>query len=409
MKFLYTVLHSLRTKMAKARPRYSDVVKKNLITERDEKDILAERIRHLKNDIPLPYKEALEDIERKFENIQLKNVQDKQELNDKINQLIIRVSNLERQIEKLQRIDTIDAGEAMKIMEIHVASFILPPGEKIASVGAFDQMLESKKNENRWEYLRNQCEIEWTSKHLKVKEDLIKYRNSDAHYKKFDLAQLTEAMIKRMPHREQQCKDLVVLFERVNSLMKFGMITSESVVRDVAKRKLRKEGLDVMISQIERECYRDVQYLQDITIEKAKEHLIQYIPGRTCLISNLTEVIKETNGPRLGNVVKRMEMEIVSQILQNPTIVTFNDLNNSGSTEANSQWNELIDGKAWSEAHNKAITELKKLSNGKYDTVNILPLNIAQLHIPDFLGETLWEAGSDVLKIFTRWEKRDRK
>ena len=401
--------------MAKARASYSDMVKKNLMPRRNEKDILAEKIRHLKENIPLSCKKSLEDIDQTFKDILLKNDQDKRELNEKINQLRIRVSKLEQQIEKLQRIETIDAGEAMKIMEIHVASFILPPEEEIASVGAFDQMLESKRDEDRWEYLRGQCEIKWTDKHLKVKEDLIKYRNADAHHKKFVLAHLEEAMIKRMPHRKQQCKDLVLLFERVDSLRKFGMVISESVVRDVAKRKLRKEDLDV-IRQIEKECHRDVQYLQDVTMEKAKEHLVRHIPGRTRLISKLTEIIKETNGPRFGNVVKQMEMKIVSHILQNPAIVTFNDLNKcivsdkSGSIEAlKLQWNELTNAKAWSEAHNKAITELKKLSNGKYGTEKFLPLSIAHLHIPDFLGQTLWEAGSDILEIFTRWEKKERK
>ena len=398
--------------MAEAVQTYSEVTKKQL--RPSEEDILAKKIQKLKQDIPDPLRNGLEEIVQSFKQIQLQHEQDKQKQQKEINQLKIRVSNLQRQIEKLQQIDAIDAGEAMKIMEIHVASFVLPPTKEIASVGAFDQMFEyTKKNKSdtRWTYLQNRVNMKWSDKHLKVKEDLIKYRNIHAHHHKFDLAQLKSAMIKRMPHREQQCKDLVVLFERVDSLIKFAVITSESVVRDIAQKKLRKEHIMDLINKIETECYRDVQYLQDITIEKAKEHLAQYIPERTRLIWDLTEVIKKTNGPRLGNVVEQTEKEIVAKILQNPAIRSFNDLDKyitsgkSGSDKANWQWNYLTDGKAWSKEHNEAITELKNLSNGRCGTVSPLPLNIAQLHIPDFLSQTLWEAGSDIIEIFTRWQK----
>jgi hypothetical protein len=141
-------------------------------------------------------------------------------------------------VEKLQQnVDTIDTGEAMKIIEIHIASFVLPQGEEIASIGAFDQMLECVQGVTTWDRLRMQCDVKWTEEHLNTKEKFIRYRNIDAHHKKIDLAQLKTAMIKRMPHRAQQCKDFVNLSEKVNSLMKFGILASEFVECDVMFNK----------------------------------------------------------------------------------------------------------------------------------------------------------------------------
>jgi hypothetical protein len=407
--------------MATGISSYSDILKKNLIVSgegtpnkdfNEEKD-LVDKIRKLKQAIPIGYddlKNKVDDIAQKAESVRVKNDQDLRKKQKEINELMIRVSNLERQVEKLQRnVDTIDAGEAMKIIEIHIASFVLPRGEEIARIGAFDQILECPQGDT-WFRLRKQCDVNWTKEHLKTKEKFITYRNIDAHHKKFDLAQLKTAMIKRMPHRAQHCKDFVNLFEKVNSLMKFGILASEFVERDVNKKKFSKAHID-MVNRIARTCCRDVEYLQDIDMKTAKKHLVQYFPELGIShLDSLISAIKNTNCPRLGKLVEQKELEIVSKILQNPAILTFNQMDiflargESSSRKQAERWNELTDGKGWNKYHNEAMIKLKMLlPDVQNERVDPLPLNIAQLHIADFLGKWLWDAGSDILEIFVRW------
>ena len=107
--------------------------------------------------------------------------------------------------------------------------------------------------------------------------------------------------------------------------MKFGILASEFVERDVNKKKFSKARID-MVNTIARTCYRDVQYLQDIEMKTAKKHLVQYFPELGISHwDSLISVIKNTNCPRLGKLVKQ-EMEIVSKILQDPAILTFNQM-----------------------------------------------------------------------------------
>ena len=154
--------------------------------------------------------------------------------------------------------------------------------------------------------------------HLNTKNELITYRNIEAHQKKFDLAQLRTAMMKLMPHRKQECEDLLYLFEKVDSLLKLGMLAKESVVSRVIKSKLLDPG---KLDKIVRECYRAVEHLQDIEIETAKKHLVQYFPDIARDCDTIISVIINTNGPRLGKLVKENEFKIVSRILHNPAVI----------------------------------------------------------------------------------------
>ncbi len=390
---------------------YSAITKKNLSNDVNEEKGLEIKIRDLCEATPSHYtdlRKKVEDIAEKYHRIVINYDKDRREKESEIRQLKVRVSNLERQVEKLKRIDTIDAAEAMKIFGIHVASFVLPPNEEIASVGAFDQMLEyaEEAGNTRWHLLLTQCFEVWTSNHLDTKNKFITYRNIEAHQKKFDLAQLRTAMKKLMPHRKQECEDLLYLFEKVDSLLKFGMLAKESVVSGVIKSKLLDPG---KLDKIVRECYRTVEHLQDIEIETAKKHLIQYFPHIDC--NTIISVIINTNRPRLDKLVKDTELQIVSWILQNPAILTLDQMDKylardkRSSVEQAEQWNMLTDGKKWSENHSKAITELKKLLPDNQSGVDPLPLYIAKLHVADFLEKGLWDAGSDILEIFDRWEK----
>ncbi len=201
-------------------------------------------------------------------------------------------------------------------------------------------------------------------------------------------------------------EDLLYLFEKVDSLLKLGMLAKESVVSRVIKSKLLDPG---KLDKIVRECYRAVEHLQDIEIETAKKHLVQYFPDIARDCDTIISVIINTNGPRLGKLVKENEFKIVSRILHNPAVIlTLDQMDKHlargkhSSVKQAEQWNKLTEGEEWSENHSKAIAELKKLLPDNQSGVDPLPLYIAELHIADFLEKDLWDAGSDILEIFDR-------
>ena len=396
--------------------------------EDNEETDLWDRIQKLKESVCRGnlsgLRKEIEDIHQKGITVRNKIDQDRGDKQKEIKELEERVSALEKeigilrdQVKRLQKnVDTIDAGNVMKIIENHVVTFVLPPNKKIADIDAINQMLEYvEKNKicGTWIILQNQCNIKlWTREHSKTLKKFVHNRNDYAHHKKFDLALLGEALINLMPHREQHIKDWFTLFVKVDCLLKIGILASELVDRDdISKAHI------AMLDIIARECYRNVQCLQDIEIEEAKEHLVKYFGDKKIPLSDdITSVIKTTNRPRLGKLVKINELGIVSSIFQKPAIRTLDQLNyiltegkpNSTTKEAE-VWKQLTADKMWTQHHRIAMIQLKKLvSDNQYDMVDFLPIHIAKLHIPDFLGKELWDAGSDILDIFDRWQKRQK-
>ena len=243
----------------------------------------------------------------------------------------------------------------MKVMEFNVASFVLPHKKKIAKTDGFGQIimdLERAKENTIWDFLQKQGKIvKWTKDHVRMKTSFIIYRNNEEHHKRFDLGNLRKAMIDEMPHYQQHCNDIVNIFQIVESLLKFGMLASESGI----KRELSySQGYVDLLNVIEKECYRNVQYLQDINIEVAKGHLVQYFMARKIPINLLDDVIREienTNCPRLGKLVTERERQIVCRILQKPDILTFHHMddyfkkgkgNRSRKRQAQSWWQSFM-------------------------------------------------------------------
>ena len=373
------------TNMAGEPKTYSDALKKNMPRksskneyDNDDESDLVEKIRKLKqaiDNIEYPnIKQEIEDIAKAAEKVLENHEKDRNE----IEELKERVFNLEQEIERLRRanMDAVETGEAMKMIEVHVATFVFPVGTKIAKSDGFGQINEcakEKTSKRNWKILQDLCGMQWQNGHVTSKNQLIASRNKDAHHKKFDLALLTKAMIDQLPHYEQYCRYFVSLFEKVNSLMKFGMLVSEQCILDIVERNFWKEHI-ALIQAIKTECYRDVHYLQNIKIEQAKGHLVKYFGKRSIPTSGLDDivrVIKETYRLRLGQLVKESEMDIAGSLLQNPAKTTLDEVvkefannktKNKYTKEKAKQWKVLTDGKGWSKDHSSAMHELKELS-----------------------------------------------
>ena len=415
--------------MTKMQKSYSDAVIGNRIPEDNVGKVLVGKVRQLEKDVPngnSHLKTELQQIAGSLEIILKNHEEDRATKQKQINDLQERISTLEMEIETIkqeksstqQKIDGIDVAEAMKVMEFNVASFVLPHKEKIAKTDGFGQISmdsESAKENSIWDFLQKQGKIvKWTEDHKKIKTSFIIYRNNEAHHKRFDLGNLRKAMIDEMPHYQQHCNDIVNIFQIVESLLKLGMLASEPGIK---RRLSYSQGYVDLLSVIEKECYRDVKYLQDINIEVAKGHLVQYFMAQKIPTNLLDDVIREienTNCPRLGKLVIERELQIVSRILQKPDILTFHDMDdyfkkgkgNRSSKRQAQWWQSLNGGKNWSENHSAAMDTLKDLCQGNQsERIDPLPINIAKLHIPDFLVKNLWDAGSDILQIFERFEK----
>ena len=397
----------------------------------DEKELLT-KIRILNQAIDRfdneDIKKKIKDIAKAVEKVLKNNENDRTEKQKEINELKKRVFTLEQEIDMLHRakVDAIDPGEAIKIIEMHVASLVLPLGTRIAKIDGFGQIEKFKKvpgnDTTSWDILQKLCGMRWHGDHAASKQQLITNRNVEAHHKKFDLALLMDAMIDQLPHYEQHCRHFVSLFEKVDSLLKFGMLASEPCIRAaVEKRNSNSKAHIRLLDDIKRECYRDVHYLQDIKIDQAKSQLVEYFREKripTVHLNSIIDVIKETNRPRLGQLVKRNEEEIASSLLQNLTKLTFDEVDaelnkvmtrNENLRKKAKQWKMLTGGKEWSKYHSTATRELKKMSaNNKFRPGEVypMPVQIAYLHLPDFLDKHLWKAGSDILEIFERWEKK---
>lgn len=196
------------------------------------------------------------------------------------------------------------------------------------------------------------------------------------------------------------------------------MLASEQYILDTVKRKFLEGHIAIaLIQAIKRECYPDVHYLQDIKIEQAKGHLVEYFDKRsipTSGLDDIIDVIKETNRLRLGQLVEERETQIASALLQNPVKVTLDEVvkefamkkRKNEYTRSAKRWKLLIEGKTWSEDHSTATRTLMKMPEKKQsEKVDPIPIHIAQLHLCDFLEEKFWKAGSDILEVFEKWEE----
>lgn len=142
------------TNMACKTSSYSGAVKKSIgkktsknENDNDDERDLVEKIRKLKqalDSIEYPdIKQEIEDIAKAAEKVLENHEKDRKE----IKELTARVLNLEKEIERLRRanLDAVETGEAMKMIEVHVATFVFPFDTKIAKSDGFDQINECTK------------------------------------------------------------------------------------------------------------------------------------------------------------------------------------------------------------------------------------------------------------------------
>lgn len=403
----------------------------NVVIEDKENDLL-ERIRHLKDYVPRSerdVKEKVKRIEQKAKEVIKLNKNERQWKDKEIEKLKKRVSRLEQEVAELRKeavsAGTIDAGEAMKIMEYHVAMFVLQGEEEIGDNAIQDMLERLKRKEYKtakeeWDVLTQMCKMtkSWTPDHSSVQKILLRYRNAEAHHKKFDFERLKKMMFKKRPYHKEECEDIIRMFTKVDNLMKFGIIASDFMKIEAKQGKCSNSSRELLKRSAKRWARENVLYLQDIKLTEAKEHVAQYLPHVDDFIWSCTiSTIFDTNRPRFGKLVKQKEAELLGEVVkifaENAECETLEELikfSRSAEWKENrrdegQRWHNATKYIWWTASHNNAMKAMKYLlPDDQREYVDPLPLHVAKLHVADFVENDLWEASSEILEIF-EWDK----
>ena len=316
--------------------------------------------------------------------------------------------------------DTINAGEAMKIVIHHLGKFIYPPTKKMGLM-RLKEILSEIENDPElnkiWQELLRSCGMEeWTTRHKTVNKSFIIARDNEAHYRNFNFEALLAAMLEIKPNYENECKDIVQLFKKVNYLMKFGIIGEELVQTGAKIEKETKELLD----RGKRWAKRDVEDLQYTKLIEAKEHVVQYFPDVSDSIwKRAISFILAENLPRFCKLVKNKVAEILDEVPQIfeqkryfGTLLELIMFSRRGKwrkecVDDGLKWHETTKGIYWTESHDNALREMEgQLPDEKLKDISPLPLHVAKLHVADFVPNIeLWKESWEIFEIFG-WKRK---
>ncbi|XP_028399913.1 uncharacterized protein LOC114523246 [Dendronephthya gigantea] len=402
------------------------------------------RTRRLKfGEYPSVVNEEAKNLEKEIKELLKLNNDELQKKNGEIEVLKRRVFGLEEKVTELeteiiavkmkaQCADTIDAGEAMKIMEYHVGKFVLPETEEI-EIDAIRQILTHIQHDpvsyEKWQQLTEACIIDgakqgnelWTKQHKNVVKTLIIYRNAAAHHKKFDFEQLLQMMVKAKSKHRSQCEDIVEMFKRVNYLMKLGIVASDFLKSEVRSRQCQKSSKELLVKCAELWARKKVLNLQDIKLTEAEEHAAYYLPDlvrRTW--RNTIPFVLGVNIVRFRKMVEIKTAEVLREVplifVENRRCQTLFELLRfsrcakwrKGRELEGNQWKKSTADIRWEESHDNAMKEMTRLGRDDHRRyIDPLPLVVAKLHVADFIeNNELWEASSEILKILS-WKENE--
>ena len=270
--------------------------------------------------------------------------------------------------------------------DAHMARFVVDdPAENIEEFGTFRQMHDylrvRQPSTNYWEEMQTKLSIDWSRQHESFKYELRKDRNEIAHPPFIadldDLYQLAEFK-KLSKYDKERMKDMVNMLKMAASLMKFGR-TAASLDRTSTRRLFssrpgqERRKIDQVLTTIiswDRN-FEDIKKftLQNIEHEKAKNCLQKYI--NDCTVEDyyflIFDFIKKENAKRLGklawNIAERCPPD-------------------EGSSES------------------EALIALQDLLYQPDEKVKEIPLDLAKLHIPDFLPKHLWKGGIKIVENY---------
>ena len=228
------------------------------------------------------------------------------------------------QVEVLEREKrTLELGQVTWMFEKYVATFVLPKTVKVGVLGCFRHMdkwlkrqahtTEGQERQKIWSDLQLNSKVTWSPDHLDAINDLREERKPLAH-PKVNLTQARQEVAITIPNLEGECLDIIYMVEKLSSLMMLGKLASEfevSVINVVYPGA--KMGIAGLINWIKlngaseqgkvkrgrwskltngnewtkkheealkemKVLKRNIKDLQNVELEKAKMHMIDYVP-----------------------------------------------------------------------------------------------------------------------------------
>ena len=148
---------------------------------------------------------------------------------------------------------------------------------------------------------------------------------------------------------------------------------------------------------------------------EAKEHVVKYFPDVNDSIWNKTIlIISDINRPRFAKLVKNQIAKVLTEVPQiyeeiqechtlRELVISWRKAKWKGErSKDGNRRRKLFEVIRWTKHHDDVLGAMTGLlPDEQLDDVNPLPLDIAKLHVADFIENyDLWEACLEIFEIF---------
>ena len=342
------------------------------------KDALLQSLREVENTINMlnrcsELRERVKDLRGKVKDVLENQEEEVKNLRCEIKVLTDKVNSLKAEKDEVER--KLALAQVTWVWEAHLARFVVNSSvEKIYKSGRFDQMSKylkkTKSKHNLWKKIQDKV-AQWTGRHWQIVNNVRKEKNGIAHPNlvNFDLIESELANIS--PEYQDKMKDMLDMLKMTASLMKFGRQAKTYKNMDELSPDSRSRLNDIISWD---RHFEDIDGLQNIKHNEAEEYLRRYAgnSGNILHYLFLVNLIKNENSKQLGKLAWKFE-EFYSPSNQ-----------------------ETIN----------ALEELKKLyqredhDNRSFEEEASLGVDVARLHIPDFLPKNLWKHGMEIVEKY---------
>ncbi|XP_028400995.1 uncharacterized protein LOC114524078 [Dendronephthya gigantea] len=223
---------------------------------------------------------------------------------------------------------------------------------------------------NLWKEIQDKV-AHWTARHWQVVKNIRKERNCIAHPDLINFDYVESELVKISPEYRKKMEDMLDMLKMTASLMKFGRLARTYKDKDTLSRNSRRRLREIISWDRQ---FEDIEGLQNMEHDEAKKYLQTYVadPGNIGEYFTLVDSIKDENGKRLGKLAWK-----------------FANFYPSTNQETKDALERL-----------KALYPRREHNNRCFKEIISFGVDVARLHIPDFLPKNLWKHGIEIVKKY---------